>query len=125
MTTAKPTLTAPSIVGVMNLPTTQTTTGNYSIQGATSPFWNNTLNVNERSGSIQIKGTADVEGDIVLKGKSLSETLEKIQERLNILVPNKELEAEYAELAALRQQYVELERELLEKQRVFDILKKQ
>lgn len=125
MTTAKPTLTAPSIVGVMNLPTTQTTTGNYSIQGATSPFWNNTLNVNEGSGIIDIKGTAKVDGDIVIKGQSLSETLEKINERLNILVPNTELEKDWEKLANLRQQYVELERELLEKQRVFDILKKQ
>ena len=124
MTTAKPTLTAPSIVGVINLPTTQNATGNYTIQGATSPYWTNTLNANG-SGTVQIKGTADIDGDIVLKGKSLAETLEKINERLNILVPNTRLEAEWEQLAALRQQYVELERELQEKQRVFDILKKQ
>lgn len=107
------------------IPITQSTTGNYTIQGSTGPFWNNALNINERSGTVQIKGTADIDGDIILKGQSLSETLAKINERLGILVPNKELEAEYAELAKLRQQYVELERELQEKQRVFDILKKQ
>jgi hypothetical protein len=51
--------------------------------------------------------------------------LAKIEERLAILPPpNLELERDWSELAKLRQQYVELERELLEKQRVFDILKK-
>jgi hypothetical protein len=51
--------------------------------------------------------------------------LAKIEERLAILPPpNPELERDWSELAELRKQYVELERELLEKQRVFDILKK-
>jgi hypothetical protein len=75
--------------------------------------------------SLRVNGDANFDGDITVKGRSLTQTLEKIEERLAILPPpNPELERDWSELAKLRHQYVELERELLEKQRVFDILKK-
>ena len=75
--------------------------------------------------TLKVNGDANFDGDITVKGRSLTQTLEKIEERLAILPPpNLELERDWLELAKLRQQYVELERELLEKQRVFDILKK-
>jgi hypothetical protein len=75
--------------------------------------------------SLRVNGDADFDGDITVKGRSITQTLEKIEERLAILPPpNADLERDWSELAKLRQQYVELERELLEKQRVFDILKK-
>jgi hypothetical protein len=75
--------------------------------------------------SLRVDGDANFDGDITVKGRSLAQTLEKIEERLAILPPpNLELERDWSELAKLRQQYIELERELLEKQRVFDILKK-
>ena len=54
----------------------------------------------------------------------MREWFESVESRLAILHPNPELEAEWSELAELRTRYVELERELLAKQRVFDILKK-
>lgn len=75
--------------------------------------------------SLKVNGDADFDGDITVKGRSITQTLEKIEERLAILPPpNLELERDWLELAELRIRYVELERELLEKQRVFDILKK-
>jgi len=75
--------------------------------------------------TLKVNGDAAFDGDIVIKGRSITKTLEKIEERLAILPPpNLELERDWSELAELRQQYVELERKLLEKQRVFDILKK-
>ena len=75
--------------------------------------------------ALRVNGDANFDGDITVKGRSITQTLEKIEERLAILPPpNLELERDWSELAKLRQQYVELERELLEKQRVFDILKK-
>ena len=54
----------------------------------------------------------------------MREWLESVESRLAILRPNPKLEAEWSELAELRMKYVELERKLLEKQQVFDILKK-
>ncbi len=75
--------------------------------------------------TLKVNGDANFDGDITVKGRSITQTLEKIEERLAILPPpNLELERDWLELAELRKQYVELERELLEKQRVFDILKK-
>jgi hypothetical protein len=73
---------------------------------------------------LQVQGDAEFHGDITVKGRSLTETLERIEERLAILIPNVRLEEDWKELQNLRQQYVELERQLLEKQRTFDILKK-
>ena len=55
----------------------------------------------------------------------MREWFESVESRLAILQPNTKLEAEYEELAELSRQYRELEKRLLEKQRVFDILKKQ
>lgn len=75
--------------------------------------------------TLHVNGSAAFDGDIKVKGTSITETINQINQRLNILVPNPELEKEWSKLAELRQQYLELERELLEKQRVFDILKKQ
>lgn len=74
--------------------------------------------------TLKVNGDADIDGDIVMKGRSITQTLEKIEERLAILIPNVRLEEDWKELQNLRMQYVELERKLLEQQRVFDILKK-
>lgn len=75
--------------------------------------------------TLRVNGDANFEGDIRVRGRSLEETFARIEERLAILVPNVRLEEDWEELKDLRMQYVELERQLLEKQRTFDILKKQ
>lgn len=74
--------------------------------------------------ALKVDGDADFDGDVRIRGQSITEAINKINERLNILVPNEKLEKNWQELAELRQRYVELERECLEKQRTFDILKK-
>ena len=85
----------------------------YSFTGITMP-----------SNDIKIQGNADFEGNITWQGRDMREWFESIEARLAILKPNLDLEEKWSELAELRQQYVELERQLLEKQQVFDILKK-
>lgn len=105
--------------------------GNLTIQGSGSYTLNNTWSnspstaYTDIQSKLKVQGDAEFSGDVRIKGRSLDETLGKIEERLGILVPNKELEEGWAELHQLRMQYVELERKLLEKQRTFDILKKQ
>jgi hypothetical protein len=79
---------------------------------------------NATSGTVAIKGDAVFEGDITWQGRNMRTWLESVEARLNILQPNPKLEAEWSELAELRMRYVELEKQLLEKQQVFDILKK-
>ena len=109
------------------------TTGTVTIPNNTSNgiYWglNGTSNVistdpSLKGNSLSVKGNADFEGDVTIKGKNLSEMLEKIDERLAILHPNPELEDRWKELQSLREAYVELEREIIEKERVWAILKK-
>lgn len=63
------------------------------------------------------------EEDIVIQGQSLAKVLATLEERLAILQPNPQLEAEFEKLADIRRQYVELERELMEKSRMWATLK--
>ena len=106
------------------------TASTWSVRGggtSTNYIWNDknlTAGITYTQSTLQVNGDADFDGDIRIQGQSITQTLNKINERLNILVPNEKLEKNWLELAELRQRYVELERKLLEKQRVFDILKK-
>ena len=73
---------------------------------------------------LTVKGDAAIDGDIKLKGKSLSETLNKIEERLAILHPNKELETKWERLKELGDMYRALEKDILEKEQIWNTLKK-
>jgi hypothetical protein len=64
------------------------------------------------------------DADLVINGVSLNETLKGIQDRLNILRPSTELEAEWDELQELGKQYRKLEAEIKEKQLMWDIMKR-
>ena len=77
-----------------------------------------------KGNSLSVKGNADFEGEVTIQGKSLTATLDKIEERLAILHPHPELEDRWDELKELGKRYKELEQELLEKEKVWNILKK-
>ena len=77
-----------------------------------------------KGNSLSVKGDANFEGEVTIKGKSLSEIFDKIEERLAILHPNPELEDRWDELKELGERYKKLEQELLEKEKVWAILKK-
>ena len=96
-----------------------------SVGIAASYTFNNdlTTGVNIQS-TLKVNGSADINGDLKVQGRSITESLSRIEERLAILVPNARLEADWEELHQIRMQYVELERKLLEQQKIFDILKK-
>ena len=109
------------------------TTGTVTIPNNTSNgiYWglNGTSNVvltdpSLKGNSLSVKGNADFEGEVTIKGKSLTTTLDKIEERLAILHPNPELEDRWDELKELGKRYKELEQEIIEKEKVWTILKK-
>lgn len=75
-------------------------------------------------GALHVKGDADFEGDIKIKGKSLTESLEKIEEKLAILRPNEALEEKWENLRSLRKMYMDLEKEIIEQEKIYNILKK-
>jgi hypothetical protein len=97
-------------------PSTITWSQGYSTN---STWTNNTANVNIDTDGISIKEG----GDIKIAGKSLSDAIEKIEARLGILNPNPELEDRWNQLKVIRKQYIDLEKDLLEKEKLMKILK--
>lgn len=79
---------------------------------------------NLQGNSLQVKGDANFEGDVKIKGKSIADSIERIEERLAILRPNEELEEKWENLRGLRKAYMELEAEIKEKEAMWGILKK-
>ena len=104
-----------------------TSSATYSIGGGTgyssgySPNWN--TGGTSPSTGITVSGDAKFDGNIHMNGRNLTDVFAVIESRLGILQPNPALEQEWEELHDLRMKYVKLERELMEKQRIFDILK--
>lgn len=72
------------------------------------------------SGKLTLPGP---DADIEINGVSLKHTLLGIQQRLALLQPNPELEAEWHQLRALGEQYRVLEAELLKKQHTWNTIK--
>ena len=105
--------------------------GGYSIgTGITSPYTYTTTGTSFYQPDTTVQINADgmqikEGGDIKIGGKSLSEAIDKIEERLGILNPNPELEDRWDQLKELRKQYIEQEKDLLEKEKIMKILKEQ
>ena len=92
-----------------NMWTTNTTTG-----------WNGTSAADlTQSGMLSLKGK---NADIDINGKSLMKTLEALEERLNIMVPNPELEKEWDDLKKLGNRYRKLEKKCREKAEMWNKL---
>jgi hypothetical protein len=100
--------------------------GQFLYSNGISSTWSDTITISnhQNPGTLTVKGDAEFDGDIKLQGKSLNDTLSKIEERLAILHPNKKLEEKWAKLKELRKQYQELEADILEKEKIVEILKR-
>jgi len=122
-----PTYTLPkSYYGNISLTTGSGGSGGtgYAINNSATSYTWGTTNTNTMStGKVIIAGDAVFEGNITWQDRDMRAWFESVESRLAILQPNVKLEAEYEELAELGRQYKEMEKRLLEKQRVFDILK--
>lgn len=104
--------------------TISNTTGGYGqvlTTGTNGLTWND---FGSSKPGLKVNGDAEFDGDVKIKGKSISETLDKIEEKLAILHPNEKLEEKWEELRELRNRYIELEKEIIEKEKMWDILKK-
>ena len=101
----------------------------YSNGTGTSPLiWNTsdhiTIGPTCHGRTLLVGGDAEIEGKLVVGGKNIADSLEKIEKRLAILHPNPELEARWDSLRELAEKYRELEKEILEKEQIYNILKK-
>ncbi len=66
----------------------------------------------------------NVSGKLTVKGKNIIDVIENIEQRLAILHPNPELEERWENLKALADQYRALEQEIIEKEQMWNLLKK-
>jgi hypothetical protein len=73
-----------------------------------------------QSGMLSLQGT---NADIAINGKSLLKTLEALEDRLNMMVPNPELEKEWDDLKKLGNRYRKLEKKCREKAEMWNKLK--
>jgi hypothetical protein len=97
-----------------------TSGGPYTINsgaGTTTTPW---ATSNQGSTKIHLEGE---DADIEINGKSLAQTIQSLEERLNVLVPNPKLEKEWNELKELGDKYRKLETELKEKGEMWAKLK--
>jgi hypothetical protein len=99
--------------------TTTGTSGQFLTSGANGTSWNTGTTVHIDADGLTMKKGADIK----IGGKSLTEAIEKIEERLGILHPHSELEERWDKLKELRRQYVEMEKDILEKEKIMKILK--
>ena len=77
-----------------------------------------------KGSTLKVNGDADFDGEVTIKGKNIADMFSKIEERLAILHPNPELEDRWDELKELGKRYKELEQEIIEKEKVWAILKR-
>ena len=111
-----------TVTGSTTIPYTYTTTGTsgqFLTSGSNGTSWNTGTTVHIDGDGLTMKKGADIK----IGGKSLTEAIEKIEERLGILHPNSELEERWSTLKELRKQYMELEKDILEKEKIMKILK--
>jgi hypothetical protein len=74
---------------------------------------------NQPSGQLSLKGD---DADIDINGVSLMDTIRGIQDRLNMLCPDPEMEAEWDQLRDIREQYEAKLQECREKSRAWKAL---
>jgi len=108
-------------------PYVSTNTGTYTLSngiGNLSPGLTFSDNWRLPEQGLHVRADAQFEGDVKIKGKSIAETLNKIEERLAILRPNKELEDKWEKLKELGDAYRALEKDIQEKEKIWETLKK-
>jgi len=123
--TPHPTYLSASTPGDLALHTLLPSSGTITISNS-SAFAPHITGSNGRTiveSGFKCRADAEFEGDIKIKGKSLIDSLSAIEERLTILHPNKELEEKWENLRGLRKAYMELEAEIIEKEKIWSILK--
>lgn len=133
LSTASPTLSvSPSSSGVTGATLSTSLTGglmwnNPTYTATASPYSiNDTISAStiQHGRQLYVGGDATIDGDLTVKGVKLNERLDAIEERLGILRPNNDLEGKWEKLKALGEEYRKMEKEILEQESMWDILKK-
>ena len=105
----------------VSVDTISISSGSYTVTSPSS-ITTTTLTDNWTSG-ITLGGTTLTEEKVKVLD-DMKEWMSSVDEKLAILKPNPDLEDRWEELKSLREQYIELEKDLLNKEKVWDIIKK-
>lgn len=101
---------------------TTTGTGTYSYDTTNYTFAPpREAKVNIDADGVKIKE----DGDLKIGDRSLKDFMDRVEDRLAILHPNEALEDKWEQLKDLRRQYEALEKDILEKEKIMEILKKE
>lgn len=96
----------------------------YTGTGTPSTITNGWVNTNTGTTNLKVAGDAEFDGDVKIKGVNLTSRLDEIEARLGILRPNNDLEGKWEKLKALGEEYRALEKDILEKEKIWDLLSK-
>jgi hypothetical protein len=101
--------------------------GRASLTGAAPVYAPDNSYTSIATGAVQtISNGLDLQGeaDIKIDGMSLKDFMKNVTLRLNLMVPNPELEQQWNELRTLGEAYRACEKECQDKAKVWDILKR-
>jgi hypothetical protein len=119
-------VTIPAYTGGGSYDTLISSGSSYTVNASTS--WSQDYSFNNvTSSNVHISGdgiTMEPQADIKIGDRSLKEFMNSVEEQLAILRPAPELEAKWDQLKDLRQQYEAVKADILEKEKLMDILKK-
>jgi hypothetical protein len=135
LTTSQIAPLTPSSLNTWTLPKSNTgiytvsvggTGGSGGILGPSNVTINNGAGYNNSwaTGKFKITGDAEFDGDVKIKGESMTDLLKNIQDKLAIFKPNPELEEKWENLRELARQYKELEADIKEKELIWETLRK-
>jgi len=111
-----------TVITATNNSTILTTSGSGNLSWDNS--YVNPYTINTIPSVMKVETDAEFHGDVKIRGVSLDERLNVIEERLGILRPNNDLEGRWEKLKALGEEYRKLEKEILEGESIWDTLKK-
>ena len=94
--------------------------GTYTMPNISISNWPSATTSVSQGGLMELQGD---NADIKVNGRSLMDAIDALEQRLNILVPNPELEKEWDELRELGDRYRELEKQCKEKGNMWNRLK--
>jgi len=112
------------LTGTLTTQSTIATQPTITYTGTPSTITNGWLNANTGPTTLKVAGDAEFGGDIKIKGVNLTSRLDAIEERLGILRPNNDLEGKWEKLKALGEEYRALEKDILEREKIWDLLRK-
>lgn len=116
------TITLPSNFSTGSITSANTLSWNQPYDNyAVSNTWSNNAKVHIDADGVKI----NEDGDLKIGDRSLKDFMNRIEDHLAILRPNKELENKWDQLKELRRQYEALEKDFIEKEKIMKILKEQ